>query len=257
MVPPLMSGPTEVDATTCAVCERNLLPGERAIPYVSREGTEVIVCELCKSRAESAGWLRPEQAEGRVTAPAGRSGRRQRGELLSGLRGRVERERRRRREEEDTVSEAEEEEAESEQESVPEQGLGRRGQTHAPGQAPAADEGVQARHGGVGGLGPAEVLAAFNGSEHPRTIAGLSRSLGEPRATAIAVRTASGHPGARITVAWDLAWYQWEVGPGKRGPEIRQIAKGETIDQLRASDRNWNLSVGDDGALRRRKASQA
>jgi hypothetical protein len=97
-----------------------------------------------------------------------------------------------------------------------------------------------------------ESLAAFNGSEHRRVVSGLSKSLGEPRATAIAIRTSSGDVGARITVAWELAWYQWEVGPGSRGPEVRETARGETIDQLRAADRNWNLDVSRDGTLARR-----
>lgn len=250
-----MSEQTETDTITCAVCERRLLPGERANPYVSREGAEVSVCELCKSRAESAGWLRPEQIEQGAGTTEGRGGRRQRGELLSGLRNRVERERaerRRRREEKAATGEERSADVES-HEPQPAQ----------PAPAPAraernpkpAPEQSKVRHGGVGGLGPAEVLSAFNESENRRTVAGLSRSLGAPRATAIAIRTSSGHPGARITIAWDLAWYQWEVGPGKRGPEIRQISKGETVDQLRASDRNWNLEVGEDGALSRRKAS--
>ncbi len=97
-----------------------------------------------------------------------------------------------------------------------------------------------------------ESLTAFNGSEFRRTVSGLSKSLGEPRATAIAIRTTSGDTGARITVAWELAWYQWEVGPGARRPEVREIARGETIDQLRAADRNWNLDVSRDGTLARR-----
>jgi hypothetical protein len=240
---------TETDTITCAVCERRLLPGERANPYVSREGTEVSVCELCKSRAESAGWLRPEQVEPGAGATEGRGSRRQRGELLSGLRNRVERERSERRRRREEKAAADEEARAGEAASEPAE------PAPAERKPKPAPEPSKVRHGGVGGLGPAEVLAAFNESEHRRTIAGLSRSLGAPRATAIAIRTSSGHPGARITIAWDLAWYQWEVGPGKRGPEIRQISKGETIDQLRASDRNWNLEVGEDGALSRRKAS--
>jgi hypothetical protein len=101
----------------------------------------------------------------------------------------------------------------------------------------------------VAGLDLRQALAAFNASENRRTIAGVSRSLGEPQATMLAVRTARGDTGARLTVAWDLAWYQWEIGPGERGPEVREVGKGETIDQLRTVDQNWNLRMAEDGTL--------
>ena len=79
--------------------------------------------------------------------------------------------------------------------------------------------------------------------------AGRSALPGRPRSRS-GVRT--GNPGARLTVAWELTWYQWEVGPGPGGPEVRESGKGETIDQLRAADRTWNLLVG-----RRRHARAA
>src|SRR5687767_6332930 len=82
----------------CEVCGRRLLPGERPIPYLTRDRQEVIVCELCKGRAEAAGWQRPQdvavaRAQGK-TAP-GRSRRRQRGAVLADLRARGEQLRRR------------------------------------------------------------------------------------------------------------------------------------------------------------------
>ena len=39
---------------------------------------------------------------------------------------------------------------------------------------------------------------------------------------------------AASTVAWEITWYQWEVGLGEMGPEVRESGKGDTIDQLRA-----------------------
>ncbi len=100
-----------------------------------------------------------------------------------------------------------------------------------------------------------EALRAFNASNHRRTVAGLTRTLGPPRASGLAVRTKGGYPGARLTVAWELTWYQWEIGPGPQGPEVREAGKGETIDQLRAADRTWNLLVDSDGTLEKRSAS--
>ena len=75
---------------SCAVCGRNLLIGERSNPYIAAGGQQVAVCELCKPRAENAGWMRPDEA----AAAGGAGGRRRRrgsGDLLGGLRARVER----------------------------------------------------------------------------------------------------------------------------------------------------------------------
>ncbi|MFN8151971.1 MAG: hypothetical protein U0R24_12715 [Solirubrobacterales bacterium] len=53
----------EVIDPSCAVCGRRLLAGETPTAFLTRDWVEVTVCELCKPRAESAGWLRPEEAE--------------------------------------------------------------------------------------------------------------------------------------------------------------------------------------------------
>jgi hypothetical protein len=261
-----MAKPSETAVRSCAVCGRSLLTGERSSPYLSREGAQVVVCELCKVRAESAGWKRPEEVEASRGATADRPRRRRRGDLLGGLLSRGERERRRRGERGSTERKGSgEEEAADDARS---EGADEAGSTAAPKRgsdearaarsrrprrqqvpAPPAERGATTS---AAGPDVNEAVAAFNASENRRTIAGLSRSLGEPRVSAIAVRTASGATGARLTVAWELAWYQWEVGPGKRGPEIRQIAKGESIDQLHAADRKWNLKMDADGTLSRR-----
>ena len=47
---------------TCAVCRRSLLIGERSRVYVNQDGASMTVCELCRPRAEAAGWVRPEDA---------------------------------------------------------------------------------------------------------------------------------------------------------------------------------------------------
>ncbi len=99
-----------------------------------------------------------------------------------------------------------------------------------------------------------DALYAFNHSDHRRTVAGLSRTLGPPRATALEIKNGGGLPAIRLTIAWELTWYQWEVGPSGRGHEVRESGKGETIDQLRDADRAWNLLVGTDGTLQQKVA---
>jgi hypothetical protein len=76
----------------------------------------------------------------------------------------------------------------------------------------------------------------FNESEAARTVAGLTRTLGEPR---VSIGAAAGTPGAaRVTVAWELGWYQWTVSG--EGRSVAELARGTEIGQLDAAARQWN-----------------
>ncbi len=78
----------------------------------------------------------------------------------------------------------------------------------------------------------------FNASEAASTVAGLTRTLGEPW---VSVGAAAGAPGAaRVTVAWELSWYQWKVAGGEREQPVAELARGTEIDQLDAAARQWN-----------------
>ena len=91
-------------------------------------------------------------------------------------------------------------------------------------------------------------VARFNSSEAGRTVGGLVRTLGTPWAS---VGAAAGAPGeVRITVAWELSWYQWGVDIGDELRPVFQIDKGREIDQLDAAAKQWNASIGDGGELR-------
>ena len=81
-----MSAETATESS-CQVCGRGLLPGERPTRYLTRDGAEATVCELCRPRAEAAGWLLPEEAAAR--GGVGRERRRPRGQMLGGLLGRL------------------------------------------------------------------------------------------------------------------------------------------------------------------------
>jgi len=221
---------------SCAVCGRRLLPGERPITFLTRDGDEVEVCELCKARAEAAGWLRPEEATARGGATGGRDRRRGRGaQVLGGLlaRGRQPAPERSR----EDAAPRREPEPDGEPEppplpsvSVPEPAI--------PGSPTVAD-----------------AVYAFNNSDHRRTVAGLTRTLGSPRATAL-VRQGNGDGDVvRLTIAWELTWYQWEVAASAAGYEVRESGKGETIDQLGTADRSWNLMAAADGTLEEKTAA--
>jgi hypothetical protein len=66
---------------TCAICERTLLMGERAIRFSPNGGSDYVdVCPLCAETAVEYGWIR----EGAPTTPTMPSERRRRGRGLLG-----------------------------------------------------------------------------------------------------------------------------------------------------------------------------
>jgi hypothetical protein len=92
----------------------------------------------------------------------------------------------------------------------------------------------------------------FNSSEEPRKVAGLNRSLGEPRA---AVRPDASRQLALVTVAWELSWYQWEVSGQSDSETVREVAKGKEVSELAEDARTWNAAVAEDGTLRLRSGA--
>lgn len=87
----------------------------------------------------------------------------------------------------------------------------------------------------------------FNASQAARTVAGLVRTLGEPR---VSIGGMAGSPSeVRVTVAWDLGWYQWGVDLGDQMRPVFQLGKGDEIGQLDGSAREWNAHAGEDGRI--------
>ena len=69
---------------TCAICERTLLMGERAVRFAPEEGAELVdVCPLCQEIALEHGWLK----EGTPTTPMIANDRRRRRRGLPELLG--------------------------------------------------------------------------------------------------------------------------------------------------------------------------
>lgn len=87
----------------------------------------------------------------------------------------------------------------------------------------------------------------FNASDAARTVAGLTRTLGVP---CVSIGAAAGSPSeVRVTVAWDLCWYQWGVDLGDELRAVFQLGRGDEIEQLDGSAREWNARTGEDGQL--------
>jgi hypothetical protein len=87
--------------------------------------------------------------------------------------------------------------------------------------------------------------ARFSASEAARTVAGLIRTLGEPK---VSIGAVAGSPSeVRVTVAWELGWYQWGVDLGDELRAVFQIGKGEEIEQLDGPAREWNARAEEGG----------
>jgi hypothetical protein len=90
-------------------------------------------------------------------------------------------------------------------------------------------------------------VARFNASQAARTVAGLMRTLGPPF---VSIGAAAGSPSeVRITVAWDLCWYQWGVDLGDELRPVFQLDKGSEVEQLDGSARQWNAGAEEGGRL--------
>ena len=97
-------------------------------------------------------------------------------------------------------------------------------------------------------LGRFERAAArFNASEAGRTVTGLMRTLGDPQVSVGACAGAADE--VRITVAWELSWYQWGVDLGDERRPVFVLAKGNEVGQIDAAARQWNAAVVDGGRV--------
>lgn len=85
----------------------------------------------------------------------------------------------------------------------------------------------------------------FNASQAGRTVAGLTRSLGPPRAS-VGVAAGSSDQ-VRITVAWELCWYQWGVDCAEG--RVFELGKGSEVAQLDRAAQHWNASLGEGSQL--------
>jgi hypothetical protein len=235
---------TSIAVSTCDVCGRTLLRGERAEIYVSG-GTRRSVCELCTSRALNGGWVR----EGTV-APYQGGGARidRRRSLLGRLRPRRD------------PALASESGPESDDAPAREPRPGR-----TPGKASAPSfPNLSVRNGAGRSRGgtrePRHVRAVptstehkissamtlFNSSEHPRTVAGIGRSLGLPEVTILPTDAPSM---VNIVVSWELCWYRYEVDLSDEVPSVRVIGQGYELAELTVAERVCNAEADDRGRL--------
>src|ERR687888_1613347 len=142
----------------CAVCERTLLTGERAVRFAANGDDFVDVCPLCQEIALEHGWIK----EGSPTTPTVPNQRRRRRRGLASLF-----DPRRQPPDEPVVAEPI-----LRRLSAPEQQM-------------------------------VEAADIFNSSDYRRTVGGIAKSLGEPRASIVPLSGVSGE--LIVTVAWDIS----------------------------------------------------
>jgi hypothetical protein len=194
---------TKVSMTrTCAVCERTLLLGERAVRFAPSPGAELVdVCPLCQEVALDAGWVK----EGSPTTPT------------------INVERRRRR-----------------------VFGGRLSSARTTNEEPLAQQEPILRRLSDEEVALVEAADIFNGSAYRRTVGGIVKSLGDPKASIVPLSGTTGE--LAVTVAWDLSWYQYRVSPDS-GQPIRLERRGHEVDELEPAFKEWNANVEEEGRL--------
>jgi len=228
----------------CDVCGRRLLRGELPDVFLAG-GRRRTVCELCAPRAAHEGWLR-EADRHSVSLPPSRSRRgRNLFERLRAQRapiselpaedfagGGIE-----------IVPPADGSQTESYDflEAIAVVGEDSSAAAIAPVEEPAALTGGEVKI--------ERALEVFNAGEHPRRVAGVARSLGEPSVT-VRPLADSGSVVA-IVVAWELCWYRYEVDLGDEAAGARVAAQGTELEELTHEDRLVNATADEHGALLR------
>jgi hypothetical protein len=252
------------DDVSCDICGRTILKGERTEPYLAAGGQRYIVCELCTDRAYNEGWIRESAHE---EMPASLRRPEQRRSLFGKLR---------RRRDPEPVEEVEEPPvfaddppaaaAPAEGNGYEEGGLEELPASDvleeappappapaaaAPPASPPPSRRRDARHVRAvptnAQVKVERALELFNSSEHVRTIGGIARTLGEPWVCTGPLPEAPSE--VAIVVAWELSWYRYRVDLGDADDPVTLVNKGQELDELEESEREWNATAGVDGRL--------
>jgi hypothetical protein len=235
----------------CDVCERRLLRGEQPDIFLAA-GRRRTVCELCAPRAAHEGWMRERDSQSMTLPP------------LRARRGRsfFERLRQVGRPTDEAPSSSGATGSPTTRSSGPSydflDGYSPSGGAqpvpatpHESGDDLHAMQGEPSLARGGAADGPAgyleRALGVFNGSEYPRRVAGVARSLGAPE---VNVRSAEHLESiVLIVVAWELSWYRYEVDLSEDQPQARATAQGTELGELEREERIGNAIASETGTL--------
>lgn len=207
---------TAHEPIVCEVCRRTLLRGENPVAFIA-DGRNVKVCELCEPRAVHEGWIREGLQDDTQVAVR----RRDRKSILRRLRGDVPPPRR--------------------PAASPVMDDARPSPTthHEDRQVHGVPTNVE--------LKLERAIEMFNTSGLPHRMAGITRSLGAP---VVAVRPSATEGGiVRISIAWELAWYRFEVDLGDGEAGVRPVARGSELKELDPSELQPTNALSEDGQI--------
>jgi hypothetical protein len=91
-----------------------------------------------------------------------------------------------------------------------------------------------------------EAADLFNESAFRRTVAGIAKSLGEPKASIVPLSGVNAE--VVLTVAWDISWYQYRITP-ESGQPVRLAERGHDPRELEAMFTGWNSRLTADGRI--------
>jgi hypothetical protein len=87
----------------------------------------------------------------------------------------------------------------------------------------------------------------FNGSEHPRTVAGITRSLGLPDVSVYPTSPIAAI--VNVVLSWELCWYRYEIDLSEGVPAVRGAGQGYELSELSELERAVNVSADERGLL--------
>jgi len=234
----------------CDVCGRRLLRGELPDVFLAG-GQRRTVCELCAPRAAHEGWMREADRHSMSLPPS----RARRGRNL------FERLRPQREPSSARAAEGFAGEGLGIVPSVAVEGYQTESYDFLEAIAAAPEDPGAAIESGedlaqeeppapaltAGELKVKRALEVFNAGEHPRRVAGVARSLGEP---SIAARPlADSGSVVSIVVAWELSWYRYEVDLGDEAAGATVTAQGTELSELAQEELLVNATADEHGAL--------
>jgi hypothetical protein len=91
-----------------------------------------------------------------------------------------------------------------------------------------------------------EAADLFNDSAFRRTVAGIAKSLGQPRASIVPLSGVNAE--VVVTVAWDISWYQYRITP-ESGQPVRLAERGHDPRELETMFTSWNARLTQDGRI--------
>jgi hypothetical protein len=95
-------------------------------------------------------------------------------------------------------------------------------------------------------LAMVEAADLFNESAFRRTIAGIAKSLGSPKASIVPLSGTNGE--VVLSVAWDISWYQYRITPDS-GQPVRLAERGHDPRELESMFTSWNAKLTQDGRI--------